>query len=149
MIVRWASCSAGGGAGAVAVAVDGGLTAALVSRSSTSFKHWRGGNAADTAVILVLDRDGPVLLSDLGVCRWWRPLTVRQTQAEAQLSHTAFWTSTTGLFCGELAGDAWRLETPADGTTYCMTSKNVRVLIKFLSMTTLFRNHEPYECPYA
>ena len=42
--------------------------------AESSFKHWRGGNAADTAVILDRDGDGPVLLSDLGVRGWWRPV---------------------------------------------------------------------------
>lgn len=108
------SCSAGGGAGAV----EGGLTETLVWRSRLHSNIGGGGNAADTAVIL--DRDGPDLLSDLEVCGWWRPVEHKQKQF---LSHTEFWTSTTGLFCGELdmLGDSSvRLSS--------MTSKNALVL---------------------
>lgn len=89
------SCSAGGGAGAV----EGGLTETLVWRSRLHSNIGGGGNAADTAVIL--DRDGPDLLSDLEVCGWWRPVEHKQKHSSATQSSGPPQT-TTGLFCGEL-----------------------------------------------
>jgi hypothetical protein len=129
---------AGGGAGAV----EGGLTETLVWRSLHSNKHWRGGDAADTAVKLDRDGDGPVLLSDLGVRGWWRPLRHKYCRSIAQ-PHRIL-----DLHNGPLSVENWRcLETQAY-YQYCMTSKNLLVLIKFLSMTTLFAllNHSVLVC---
>lgn len=122
---------AGGGAGAV----EGGLTETLVRRSLHSNI---GGEAMRQTRLSYSTETGPSCSRILGFAGGGAQLDTSRSIAQP---HRVL-----DLHNGPLSVENWRcLETQA---YYCMTSKNVLMLIKFLSMTTLFAllNHSILVC---
>jgi hypothetical protein len=110
--------------------------------AESSFKHWRGGEAMRQTRLSNSTETGtgPSCSRILGFAGGGAHLDTSRSIAQP---HRIL-----DLHNGPLSVENWRcLETQAY-YQYCMTSKNVLVLIKFLSMTTLFAllNHSVLVC---